>query len=60
MGVNNQHKATFAEVFGSMKFGSKRSDAPARPWPAPGFAVSKSTHNGEIRPDDHKLIRSSN
>ena len=54
------NKATFAEVFGSIKFSGKQSAAPARPWPARGFAVNKSTHVGEATLDDYKLIRSCN
>lgn len=60
MGANKQQRATFAEVFGSIKFAGKRNAVHTRPWPAPGFAVSKSTHNGEDRAEDGKLIRSSN
>jgi hypothetical protein len=54
------NRATFAEVFNSIKFRSSRQPAPARPWPAPGFAVNKSTYGTEALADDTKLIRSSN
>jgi len=53
-------KATFAEVFGSIKFSGKASAAPARPWPETGFAVNKSTHLGESQREESKLVRSSN
>jgi len=54
------NKATFAEVFGSIKFSSKGSTAPAYPWPETGFAVNKSTHTGDSFADEPKLVRSSN
>ncbi len=57
---SSNNKATFAEVFGSIKFSGKASAAPARPWPETGFAVNKSTHLGEALRDEYKLIRSSN
>jgi hypothetical protein len=60
MNSRTHSKATFAEVFGSLKFSGKRSAAPARPWPQTGFAVNKSTHAGESMRDEQKLIRSSN
>ena len=53
-------KATFVEVFGSIKFSGKRSAIHSRPWPRTGFAVSKSTHVGEANLEDGKLVRSSN
>ena len=64
MTARNDSKATFAEFFGSIKFSGKRSTAPARPWPAIGFAVNKSCYMGEAPADylvdDSKLVRSSN
>jgi hypothetical protein len=54
------NKATFAEVFGSIKFSSKNSNSPAYPWPETGFAVNKSTHVGDSFADEPKLVRSSN
>jgi hypothetical protein len=55
-----ENRATFAEVFNSIKFRSSEQSAPKRPWPAPGFAVNKSTYGNEALADDNKLIRSSN
>jgi hypothetical protein len=60
MNTRTNSKATFAEVFGSIKFHGKRSATPSRPWPRTGFAVNKSTHAGESLRDEQKLIRSSN
>jgi hypothetical protein len=60
MKTRAQHKATFAEVFGSIKFAGKSPALQSRPWPSRGFAVSKSTHMGETPPEDCKLVRSSN
>ena len=60
MSSPSSSKATFAEVFGSIKFSSKRSNAPAYPWPETGFAVNKSTHVGDSFADEPKLVRSSN
>ena len=60
MGSRTQNRATFAEVIGSIKFSGKSSTAPARPWPAPGFAVNNTTHESQQRLDNNKLIRSSN
>jgi len=57
---HKSQKATFAEVIGSIKFSNRTQAANSRPWPATGFAVSKSTHVGEALPDDYKLVRSSN
>ena len=55
------NKATFVEVFGSIKFSGKPSVANSRPWPSIGFAVNKSTYVGEgQRLEDGKLVRSSN
>ena len=57
----SRHKATFVEVFGSIKFGSGKDGKAVKRWPQPGFAVNKSTHNGDAASDDQKqLIRSSN
>ncbi len=56
----NTNRATFAEVFGSIKFPGKQSAAPARPWPSRSFAVNKSVHVGEAILDDYTLVRSSN
>jgi len=60
MGINKQQRATFAEVFGSIKFAGKHTPVSAHPWPTPGFAVNKSTHTSENLSEDGKLIRSSN
>ena len=53
-------KATFAEVFGTMKFGGKSEIAPAHPWPTRRFAVMKSSHAGQAALEEAKLVRSSN
>ena len=53
-------KATFVEVFGSIKFTGKQVERSSRPWPRTGFAVNKSTHVGEAQLEDGKLVRSSN
>lgn len=60
MSQTNSNKATFAEVFGSIKFSKRASNSPAHPWPQTGFAVSKSTHAGQSFADEPKLVRSSN
>jgi hypothetical protein len=60
MNSNSHSKATFAEVIGSIKFSSKTSVRHARPWPATGFAVNKSTYASDVLRDEQKLIRSSN
>jgi hypothetical protein len=60
MDSRSNSKATFAEVIGSIKFSGKASATHARPWPATGFAVNKSTHAGEALRDEPKLVRSSN
>lgn len=61
MSANKQEKATFAEVFGSMKFRGESTRAHSHPWPTPGFASGKSSHGAtNSRGDDHKLVRSSN
>jgi hypothetical protein len=54
------NRATFVEVFNSIKFSGKRRAATAHPWPTPGFAVNKSTHTSANVTDDEKLVRSSN
>ena len=55
------NRATFVEVFGSIKFDRKQSSNASAQWPQPGFAVNKTTHQGEAAPDDYKqLVRSSN
>ena len=54
------NRATFTEVFGSIKFSSKPSVAPAHPWPTPGFAVNKSNREDGAGSDEQKLVRSSN
>jgi hypothetical protein len=57
----SSQRATFVEVFGSMKFDSGKAGESARRWPQPGFVVNKSMHLGEATNDDQKqLIRSSN
>lgn len=60
MDSRSNNKATFAEVIGSIKFSGKASATRARPWPATGFAVNKSTYTGETLRDEQKLVRSSN
>ena len=60
MSSRTDNRATFAQVFNSIKFPSKRRAAPSRPWPEPGFAVNKSTYTTEALADDEKLVRSSN
>lgn len=60
MSSPSANKATFAEVFGSIKFSGKGSNAPAPSWPETGFAVNKSTHMGDSFADEPKLVRSSN
>ena len=60
MSSRSNNKATFAEVFGSIKFNDKQSSAPAYPWPETGFAANKSTHNGQSFREEPKLVRSSN
>jgi hypothetical protein len=60
MNSRTNGKATFAEVFGSIKFSGKSELAPARPWPETGFAVNKSTHVGEAFAEEGKLVRSCN
>jgi hypothetical protein len=60
MNTSANGKATFVEVFSSIKFPGKRNLQPSRPWPRTGFAVNKSTHVGEALTEDGKLVRSSN
>ncbi len=60
MNTRANGKATFLEVFGSIKFSGKSSIAPAYPWPETGFAVNKSTLVGDSFADEPKLVRSSN
>ncbi len=61
MNSRTSGKATFAEVFGSIKFsGKSESAAPACPWPEGGFAENKSTHLGEAFAEEGKLVRSCN
>lgn len=56
----SKDKATFAEVFSSVKFAGKQATIPAYPWPETGFAVNKSTHTGDSFRNEPKLVRSSN
>jgi hypothetical protein len=60
MNTRAHGKATFVEVFGSIKFSRKPTAQPSVPWPRTGFAVNKSTHVGEAYLEDGKLVRSSN
>ncbi|MCX2982313.1 hypothetical protein EYC98_15730 [Halieaceae bacterium IMCC14734] len=60
MKTQAQDKATFAEVFGSIKFAGKTSTTSSRPWPKRGFAVSQSTHMGGTSSEESKSVRSSN
>ena len=60
MNTSANGKATFVEVFGSIKFSGKPTPRPSRPWPRTGFAVNKSTHVGEAQLEEGKLVRSSN
>ena len=61
MNSRTTHKATFVEVFGSIKFSGKPSVANSHPWPSTGFAINKSTYVGEAQHlEDGKLVRSSN
>ena len=60
MNAHTHGKATFAEVFGSIKFSSKSESTPATPWPEAGFAENKSTHLGEAYTEEGKLVRSCN
>jgi hypothetical protein len=55
-----KQKATFAEVFGSIKSTGKQAPAPAYPWPETGFAANKTTHIGDSFREEPKLVRSSN
>ena len=59
--TGSSHRATFVEVFGSIKFDSGKAGESVKRWPQPGVAVTKSTHIGDAASDDQKqLIRSSN
>ena len=60
MNTRSNGKATFVEVFGSIRFQGKPVARSNRPWPRTGFAVNKSTHVGESHVEDGKLIRSCN
>ena len=60
MSFRTADRATFAEVFSSIKFSRKPSVAPAHPWPATGFAVNKSNRYSTGATDEQKLVRSSN
>ena len=54
-------RASFVEVFRSIKFSSKRSANGASQWPEPGFVDNHSQHVGVAALDDYKdLIPSSN
>jgi hypothetical protein len=58
----DRNRATFVEVFGSIKFsGNSAANNGRHQWPEPGFAVNESTRLGEAAPDDsEQLVRSSN
>jgi hypothetical protein len=60
MNSRTNGKATFAEVFGSIKFSGKTESTPAHPWPEAGFAQNKSTHLGQTSAEEDKLVRSCN
>ena len=60
MNTRANSKATFVEVFGSIKFSGRPTARHSRPWPRIGFAVNKSMHVGEAQLEDGKLVRSSN
>jgi hypothetical protein len=61
MNTSKANRATFVEVFGSIKFDEKREKPTTGHWPNTGFAVNKSTHNGTATSEDHKqAVRSSN
>ena len=60
MNRRNIHKATFVEVFGSMKFSGKQPAGAVQPRSATGFAVNKSKYIGQTRADEYEPIRSSN
>jgi hypothetical protein len=62
-GNNNrkEQRATFAEVFDSIKFSGQVSANASAHWPEPGFADNCSQHVGVAALDDYKqLILSSN
>ena len=57
----NENRATFAEVFASIKFSGQRSANAEAIWPEPGFADSSDQHVGVAALDDYKQpLRSSN
>jgi hypothetical protein len=57
----NENRATFAEVFGSIRFAANRSANAEAHWPEPGFADNRSQHAGVAAPDDYKkLVLSTN
>lgn len=60
MKTHMEGKATFAEVFGSIKFAGKKTARSSRPWPNRGLAVSKCTHMDQTPSEECKLVRSSN
>jgi hypothetical protein len=47
-----EKRATFAEVFGSIKFNRKASSSTDGHWPQPGFAVNRTLHAGIAASDD--------
>ena len=56
-----ERRATFSEVFRSIKFSGKRSRSADGQWPEPGFAVNRSVHVGVAALDDYQqLVRSGN
>ena len=56
----NQERATFAEVFASIKFSGHRSANADAHWPEPGFADNSDQHVGVAALDDYKQPLSSN
>ena len=61
MNNRDSNRATFVEVFDSIKFKRKTIERPNGHWPPLGFAVNQSSHDGEAASDDYKQpIRSSN
>jgi len=54
MQQRDNKRATFAEVFSSIKFGRKSETGTKQHWPEPGFAANTSTHLGEADLDDYK------
>ena len=58
---NRSARASFVEVFRSIKFSGQRSANTAGQWPEPGFADNRSQHVGVAALDDYKdLVPSSN